>query len=367
MTGRRLICFMVFLLGTTIALAQKIVWKETTIPMPEAGTQGLETLLVWPDSPGKHPLALLSHGSPRDAKQRAYMTALSYLPVAMEFARRGYSVAVVLRRGYGNSGGVWAEGYGTCNDTNYLRAALASANDLHAAINYLATLPQVDIERMIAVGVSAGGFATVALTANEPPKGLVAAISFAGGRGSTTSDAVCQEDALIATFGKLGKTSRVPMLWVYAQNDHFFNPALAQQFLTAFNANGGRATLVVAPAFQNDGHLLFSTAGIPVWTPLVDKFLKAEQLVLLKNILPLPATAQLKPPTPLSAANRKDFSAYLASAPHKAFAIAQDGAYGWRSGRHTIQEAKQLALSACAPHSNTTCEIYAVDEEYNHH
>ena len=42
---------------------------------------------------------------------------------------------------------------------------------------------------MIAVGPSAGGFASVALTA-DPPPGLAAVISFAGGRGSRADDDV---------------------------------------------------------------------------------------------------------------------------------------------------------------------------------
>ena len=74
---------------------------------------------------------------------------------------------------------------------------------------------------MIAVGHSAGGFASVALSA-DPPPGLVAAISFAGGRGSRADDEVCSEDALVKAFATFGKTSRIPLLWVYAANDRFF-------------------------------------------------------------------------------------------------------------------------------------------------
>jgi dienelactone hydrolase len=328
------------------------------------GPQGLETLLVWPDTPGKHPVVLLSHGSPRDAKQRSEMTALYYLPIAMEFARRGFAVAGVLRRGYGHSGGDWAESYGSCDNTHYLQAAKAGSADLHAAVRYLATQPQFDVNRMIAVGVSAGGFATVALTAEAPPKGLVAAISFAGGRGSTTQDSVCQEDALISAFGELGKTSRTPMVWIYAQNDHFFSPRLGRKFLQAFNQNGGKATFIEAPAYGEDGHFLFSTAGIPQWTPLVDDFLKNQNLVLVKELLPLPATASLKPPSQLATHNIKQFTHYLASPPHKAFAVDAHGAFGWRSGRHSVEEARKMALEECGKYSQGNCQLYAVDDAY---
>ena len=66
-----------------------------------------------------------------------------------------------------------------CPNTNYLEAGRESAEDLSRAIEYGTTLPGVDAAHVIAAGVSTGGFATVALTAQAPP-GLVAAISFAG-------------------------------------------------------------------------------------------------------------------------------------------------------------------------------------------
>lgn len=361
---RTLLIVLALILISIPTSAATILWKETQIPMSEAGSQGLESLLVWPNLPGKHPLALISHGSPRDAKQRNEMSAISYLPIAMEFARRGFSVAVVLRRGYGRSGGGWAESFGSCNSTHYQQSALQSSRDLHAAINYLATLPQFDTERMIAVGVSAGGLATVALTADSPPKGLIAAISFAGGRGSSSSNHICQEEDLDSAFAFLGKTSRIPMLWVYAKNDQFFNPAAAQKFYKAFTENGGNAKFLSVPAFGTEGHYLFSAKGIPIWTPIVDDFLKSQNLVLLKEKLALPASTFLNPPKQLAPADKNAFISYLASPPHKAFAVDARGAYGWRSGRHSIDEAKKDALEACELYSRIGCKIYAVDETY---
>ena len=138
--------------------------------------------------------------------------------------------------------------------------------------------PDIDATRIISVGQSAGGFATVALTA-DPPAGLVAAISFAGGRGSPRDGEVCEEDRLVAAFAAFGKTSRIPMLWVYADNDLFFGPKLAQRMHQAFAGAGGEAELVMHPAFGKDGHALFAL-GIPLWTPYVDAFLKRRQLVV---------------------------------------------------------------------------------------
>lgn len=50
-----------------------------------------------------------------------------------------------------------------------------------------------------------------------------------GGRGSRDDHEVCNEDGLVQAFASFGKTSRVPMLWVYATNDSYFGPDLARR------------------------------------------------------------------------------------------------------------------------------------------
>jgi pimeloyl-ACP methyl ester carboxylesterase len=236
---------------------------------------------------------------------------------------------------------------------------MAGAADLKRTAEFLSHRPDIDPMRLIAVGVSAGGFAAAALAA-DPPPGLVAAISFAGGRGSLESDHVCRPDRLIGAFRVFGKRSRVPMLWVYAANDHFFAPALAQQFKTAFTEGGGRVELLNAPAFGNDGHTLFSPEGIPVWTSYVDTFLRQQNLMLRPVLLPSPRP-NLAPPDMLSANGRKAFELYLVDAPHKAFAASRDGHFGWQTGVRTVEAAKAQALRYCQV-SGTRCDILFVDD-----
>jgi dienelactone hydrolase len=275
---------------------QDLVEHELRIPAPGAGKQGLEAFMVRPHEPGPHPLALINHGSPRAGSDRRKMTPQEMLPQAREFARRGWTTVIVMRRGYGNSGGNFAEDSRACGRRpDFYGSGLQSANDLRAAIAYLTKLPEVDPTRIISIGRSAGGFATVALTAN-PPAGLAAGISFAGGRGSPAKDQVCNSADLVEAFGRFGKTSRVPMLWVYAQNDHFFSPQLAVEFYRAFTAAGGSAQFVSAGPFGTDGHRLFSEVGSPLWMPMVDAFLQKQSLVLRKTLLPSAEPGGAEPP-----------------------------------------------------------------------
>ncbi|MFT4115753.1 alpha/beta hydrolase family protein [Bradyrhizobium sp.] len=338
--------------------AAEFYTEDLRIPMAAAGPQGLEAFLVRPAAPKRYPLALLSHGSPRSFDDRATMSAHKYYGIALEYARRGFAALIVMRRGYGTSPGGRVDSVGGCTNAAYLPAAAVAVADLRAAIDAMARRNDVTTSGMIAVGHSAGGLATVALTA-QAPSGLVAAISFAGGRGSRDDDEVCNPDGLVQAFATFGKTSRVPMLWVYASNDHFFGPDLARRFHDGFRGSGGNATFVAAPPYGEDGHYLYSVAGRPQWTPIVDTFLR-EHALGSRDILSPPDP--LPTPRQLGEAARGEFARYLASTtPHKAFAVSPKGGYGWRSGRATIEDAQRDSLAACMKWS-PTCTLYAVDD-----
>jgi dienelactone hydrolase len=351
----------VLIVSTTMqpAAADGFHREDLRIAMAAAEPAGLEAMLVRPSGSGRYPLALISHGAPRDRTARATMSPYGMYRQAIEFARRGFAALVVMRRGYGVSGGRYAESSGPCADRDYLRSARASAEDLAAAIEAMQNRTDVSTNGMIAVGGSAGGFASIALAAAVQP-GLVAAISFAGGRGSRADDDVCDEAALVRAFAALGRTSRIPMLWIYAENDKFFRPELAHRMHAAFTGAGGRAQLIDAPAFGDDGHTLFSR-GIPLWTPMVDRFLR-EQNLATRELAAAPRPTALSPPPRLGEKGRSAFAGYLAASPHKAFALSPTGSFGYRGGQRSAGAAQDAALAICAKFA-ADCAVYAVDEE----
>lgn len=328
----------------------------------DGSSHTLESLIVRPPGDGPFPLAVIAHGAPRDVAQRGRFAVSSMSPQAEEMARRGWAVAVVLRRGYGTSTGEVKESAGPCSRPNYVAAGREGAKDLRAIIESLRALPFVDASRILIVGVSAGGFAALA-TAAEPPEGLRAVISFAGGRGSPSPGVVCEDQALVRAFGAFGETARVPTLWVYAENDSYFSPGLAHRFHDAFTAGGGRAELIVVGPFGDDGHVLFSRRGTAIWRPLVDDFLRKVGLPTWDAPPADGAQAVLSPPRELvSDAGRKAWAAFLNGAPSKAFAVGAGGAWGWRSGRNTVDDARRQALENCQ-RDGARCWIVAVDDE----
>jgi dienelactone hydrolase len=253
------------------------------LSIPVSGAPGappayaLSALLLLPDGAGPFPVAVINHGSPRDAADRTKERPERHVAEAREFVKRGWAVLIPARRGYGGSRESWAEGYGGCRSPDYHAPGLASARDIKGAIDYARAQPWADRARIVSVGHSAGAFGSVALS-SLPVDGLAAVIAFAPGRGSQGPNTVCREDRLVDAFARYGATSRVPVLLVYAENDLFFGPSLAARMGRAFEQAGGRAMLVMAPPFGRDGHYLFSARGIPDWTPYVDAFLRAHGL-----------------------------------------------------------------------------------------
>jgi hypothetical protein len=129
----------------------------------------------------------------------------------------------------------------------------------------------------------------------------------------------------------------------------------------AFTAGGGRARLIDVPTFGSDGHFLFSSAGLKIWTRLVDDFLRERNLGLRQPLRapPLPA---LQPPSRLSEQGRAAFADYLAAGPHKAFAVSPNGAFGYWSALRSPEDAQQRALSSCMK-NGSGCALYAVENE----
>ncbi|MCX8087497.1 MAG: redoxin family protein [Rhodocyclaceae bacterium] len=54
---------------------------------------------------------------------------------------------------------------------------------------------------------------------------------------------------------------------------------------------------------------------------------------------------------------------FLASPPHRAFAIAPGGAWAWQSGLPSAELAERAALEACRELAQSRCVLYAVDDE----
>ncbi|MFA5111898.1 MAG: CocE/NonD family hydrolase, partial [Desulfobaccales bacterium] len=201
------------------------------IPMQVPGASGdqqltLEATLYRPSGPGPFPLVVLSHGTPRNPRQRVAQGRLRYDAQSWEFVSMGFAVVIPMRRGYGHSEGPYAEDEGTCGQARFYEAGLESARDLRAAVAAVSRLPLIDPQRLVLAGHSSGGFASLVLASQGLP-GVRGVINFSGGRGSM-EEGNCSPARLIEACALLGRHTRVPTLWVYAENDTYFPPWLAR-------------------------------------------------------------------------------------------------------------------------------------------
>lgn len=273
--------------GLDPALREEIVY----VPLPpETHWPALVATTYRPKGKGPFPLIVLNHGSPASAVQREKMGRYRVLDRVQEFVIRGYAVVVPMRRGYGLTGGKWAEAYGRCDEPDYYAAGEQGAIDIIAAIKYAARLPWVDRRQVVLVGQSAGGFAAMA-AASKRPAGVVAVVNFSGGRGGRPDSSPgepCGADNMKSAISRFAQTIRVPVLWHYAENDRYFSPRHVRDWFGAFEASGAPGSLVMQPPFGRDGHSLFSAAaGRPIWTTAFDVF-------MLRSGYPLPMLAKKK-------------------------------------------------------------------------
>jgi len=347
-----------------LARATEIVFQDTTVQakFPQVSgspTWALEAVVVRADDNQRHPLAAFIDGTPETSPR-------PMLYVAQELARRGWTTVAVMRPGYGTSQG--KEPPDTWGGT-FMAQANFAAQTLRETIRVMASMSYIDPSRSVVIGHSTGGLGAVAATVN-PPANLAAGISFSGNNGSQYSsgklDTVCDSADVIKAFASFGASSRIPMLWIYAQNDHHMGPALAQQYEQAFAGAGGKVDFEMAPATPagTDGHMLYAMAGeVPVWTPYLDKFFAAQKLALVSPPLTI-TVANIAPPAALDASGRAGFASYLAALPHKAFATSRSH-WSWVSQSDTADEARQKAMAKCAAATADPCKVVNVDDQPN--
>jgi dienelactone hydrolase len=242
-----------------------------------------------PVGDGPFPLVIMNHGVSLKPTDRSFFPLVEFRAAAQWFARRGYLVVAPVGTGYGAVAidipergiyGPFFNKVGKCSNPNFRTAGLSIAQADLWIIDYMAAEKRIIPKDVIVVGQSAGGWGSIALSSVNPPS-VKAIIVFAGGRGGRVDGKPnnnCAPDKLVATTADFGSTSRVPMLWIYIENDTYFGPAISKRMHDAFTAAGGHAEYHLMPPFGNEGHIFIdSPDSIPIWSPIVTKFLDAQK------------------------------------------------------------------------------------------
>ena len=188
----------------------------------------------------------------------------------------------MVRRGFGRSEGALPFALRGCRDGDYGPMLDQQADDLEAALRALAKRPDVNADQALALGISVGGATALALGA-RPPDGLRAVINVSGRVRPVQADGSapvpCKPEDLAPTFARLGERSRVPSLWLYAENDSLFPGDYVRQLHEAYVSKGGPTDFHMFESLGKDGHEMAGTVeGALRWLPALDRFLRANRL-----------------------------------------------------------------------------------------
>jgi dienelactone hydrolase len=241
--------------------------------------------VVHPTGEGPFPLVVMNHGVSLNAQERSFFPLVEFRDAAMWFARRGNIVVAPTGSGYGAAAldaperglyGVFYSKIGSCENPNFHDAGLAVALLDKWIIDYMSDQKLIVRDKTVVVGQSAGGWAAIALSSRNLPS-VRAIITFAAGRGGRIGGKPnnnCAPEKLVDAAADFGRTARTPMLWIYIENDTFFGPALSRRMHEAYTGGGGDAEYHLLPPFGSEGHFLIdSPESIPLWSPLVSRFL----------------------------------------------------------------------------------------------
>lgn len=303
----------------------------------------LESLIVRPEAAaGRLPLALITHGKSASSISMGDLRAASYATVARDLARRGWLAAVVMRRGFGQSDGPFPA-RSACDKPDLTPIFGSDADELDGALRALKERPDVDGQRIIAIGESAGGGAIMAL-ANRKPPGLRGIVNVAGGL--NLEDCVEKgRDALVATVKAWQVAGAPPQLWIYAKNDELFPPALVDRMRAAALDGGGDVRFVELPENKPRGHLIFRNGPARyVWLREMDTSLRAWGL---PTWAPERARASY---ARLGLTTRADtFERYFAAPGEKAMAYSKAKKhFRYWYGADSLGAAREGALKECA-------------------
>ncbi|MGJ4940463.1 invasion associated locus B family protein [Bradyrhizobium sp. HKCCYLS1011] len=263
-----------------VSASEKIQEEIWALPFPLP----VLAFVVRPIGDGPFPLVIMNHGIALGAQERTMFPTIEYRAAALWFANRGYFVISPVRYGassvddkdQGLYGSVFAH-VGSCDNPNFRGPGLAIATLNEWVIDYMSKKKIIEPGKVVVVGQSGGGWGSIAL-ASRNPSSVQAIVTFAAGRGGRVDGKPnnnCAPDKLVAAAGEFGRTARVPMLWIYAENDTYFGPELTKRMNDAFIAAGGNAEYRQFPPFGSDGHFMIdSPDAVPIWSPLVSQFLE---------------------------------------------------------------------------------------------
>lgn len=283
--------------ASTQSVVANPVAEVVKVPIATGGALGGGTEMVThvfkpADTRGveRWPVLVFSHGRSTDRLDRAQFKNPVLLGHVRYWHSRGYAVVATVRPGYGDTGGADHEGSGARYDNtgqctslpDHANTARVASAAVRAVVEWVRGQPWAMPDRIVLEGQSVGGLATVAACAQNLP-GVVGCINFAGGAGGNPTSApgrMCAPERMTALMAELGKTTRIPSIWLYAENDLFWGAEPPKQWHAAYaqsmqaaGAAAGLTEAVFTEPVGADGHRLLAAGGA-LWAQPLSAWLR---------------------------------------------------------------------------------------------
>ena len=333
------------------ATVKDLYGRETTKPVP--------ITIYRPTGEGPFPLVVFNHGR-AVAERRAQQGRYRPETVARYLVAKGFVVMVPNRIGYWETYGDFDPENSACKNIEPM--SVAASQQVLATVEFAKTLPYVDATRWVVAGQSVGGLTSVA-TVGRAPEGLLGGINFSGGTGGNPDanpGRPCNPGATTRYWGDIAKNAKVPMLWMYWQNDKYWGPDIPKDWHLAWTRGGGQAQFTGFGPSGENGHNGLNE-DMDHWLPVVDRFL---QDLGFGN----PAIVTVPPPSgfadiadasrvPVASSGKTAYAKFLDMALPRAIAVSTKGGFGFARGDYSVGR----ALGNCQRNNGNTCMLYAVD------
>lgn len=160
-----------------------------------------------------------------------------------------------------------------CQVSEWFAALPQSLQDLDAVMEFAEKIPGAIPGAVTLVGVSRGGFLSVAYAAEGKHKSKIrSVVNFVGGWVAQAEDQ-CPQDFNAIAFERYGMETKIPMLWLYGADDLFYGNSSVNSYIDIFKKAGGIADFHLIEGVPENGHWLAQYP--PKWRRLVDDFLRS--------------------------------------------------------------------------------------------
>ena len=344
-------------------LQEEVVRIQATVKdlYGREATKAVPITIYRPAGDGPFPLVVFNHGR-SVAEKRAQQGRSRPETAARYLVAKGFVVMAPTRIGYGETYGDFDPENSACRNIEPM--SIAASQQVLATVEFAKTLPYVDASRWLVAGQSVGGLTSVA-TVGRAPEGLLGGINFSGGTGGNPDvnpGRPCNPGMTARYWGDIAKNAKVPMLWMYWENDKYWGPDIPKDWHQAWTRGGGQAQFTSFGPSGENGHSGLNE-DMDHWLPVVDRFLQNLGFDQAAIVMPPPPSgfADLgdRSRVPVSSAGKAAYAKFLDMAPPRAFAVSTRGGFGFARGDY----AAGRALGNCQRSNGNTCALYGVDAD----